>query len=83
MPDDPTRNSEYKEQRHFGQVLNPSRHGPHIEGDRSIPRCGTRDSRRYRVIVKRKDRADTMIGVAIGIAVGESCGDLAQIGGAD
>lgn len=50
---------------------------------RSFPGHGERRVRRHRVIFERRDRADTMIGVATGIAVGQSRGDFSQVSGAD
>ena len=50
---------------------------------RSFPRCGERRVRCARVFFERPDRADIMIGVAIGVAVGQSRSDLSQVVGAD
>jgi hypothetical protein len=51
--------------------------------DRSLSRCGGRRVPGPRSSFEGQDRADTMIGVAIDIAVWESRGELSQVVGAD
>ena len=67
---------------HFGkQEL--SQVFPQGVADRSIPRFGERRARRRRMIFESQDRADAMVGIAIGTAVGEARSDLPQIVCAD